>query len=132
LIMLSGAIYWRSASTGYQVVLAPEGVAATAVDYTAFLAPLLFWIGCGLLALRLTSAALRAGRVSLTKMLAPLAGRLAPPAAAALSRENRRVAAGAALVALAFAFAAATSIFNTTYNAQLLVDAELTNGADIT
>ena len=39
LIMLAGAIYWRSASTGYQVVLAPEGVAATAVDYTAFLAP---------------------------------------------------------------------------------------------
>ncbi|HKN30337.1 MAG TPA: FtsX-like permease family protein [Roseiarcus sp.] len=132
LIMLAAAVYWHSASTGYQVVLAPEGVAATAIDYTAFLAPLLFWIGCWLLALRLTSAALRVGRVGLTKMLAPLAGRLAHPAAAALSRQNRRVAAGAALVALAFAFAAATSIFNSTYNAQLLVDAQLTNGADVT
>src|SRR5205809_2460781 len=43
-----------------------------------------------------------------------------------------RIATGTALVALAFAFAAATAIFNATYNAQLLVDAQLTNGADVT
>ena len=92
----------------------------------------MFWIGCGLLALRLTSAALRAGRAMLESALEPLAGRLANAAAAALSRQNARVAAGASLVALAAAFAVATSLFNTTYNAQLLVDAQLTNGADVT
>ena len=42
------------------------------------------------------------------------------------------MATGVALVALAFAFATATAIFNTTYNAQSRVDAELTNGADVT
>ncbi|MHB1250362.1 MAG: hypothetical protein ACYCZL_13350, partial [Polaromonas sp.] len=32
---------------------------------------------------------------------------------------------------MAFAFATSTAIFNTTYHAQALVDAELTNGADV-
>jgi len=132
LIAVAGAIFWHSASTGYQVVLAPEGVASASVDYTAFLAPLFFWTGCGLLVLRLSGAALRTGQSTMRMALAPLAGRLAAPVAAALSRQHARLAAGAALVALAFAFAAAIAIFNTTYNVQLLVDARLTNGADVT
>src|SRR5262245_45097906 len=53
LIVIGAGFYWRSAATGYQVVLAPEGVAATAVDYTAFLAPLLIAVGLGLATLRL-------------------------------------------------------------------------------
>ena len=36
------------------------------------------------------------------------------------------------MTALAFAFAASTAIFNATYEAQARVDAELTNGADVT
>ena len=132
LILAAVGIFWHSASTGYQVVLAPEGVAATAVDYTAFLAPLLFWTGGGLLALRLVGIGLLKGRAPLTSLLTPLAGNLASPAAASISRQHRRIAAGAALAALAFAFAAATAIFNATYNGQLLVDAQLTNGADVT
>ena len=131
LIFAAGAIYWHSASTGYQVVLAPEGVAATSVDYTAFLAPLLFWIGCGLLVLRLCQTALAKGSAGLTILLKPLAGRVAVPAAASLSRQSGRLGAGAALAALAFSFAAATAIFNATYDAQALVDAQLTNGADV-
>ena len=49
--MLAGAglFFWQSASTGYQIVLAPEGVAATSVDYKAFIAPALFWLGMALL-----------------------------------------------------------------------------------
>jgi putative ABC transport system permease protein len=39
---------------------------------------------------------------------------------------------GIALIALAFAFATSTAVFNATYNAQARVDAELTNGADVT
>ncbi|SED19214.1 putative ABC transport system permease protein [Rhizobiales bacterium GAS188] len=132
LLILSAIAFWRSASTGYQVVLAPEGVAATSVDATAFLAPLLFWIGAGLLALRVGRAAVAAGRSVLVRALRPLAGRLADPVAASLSRQNVRIASGAALAALAISFATATAIFNTTYNAQLLVDAQLTNGADVT
>ena len=41
------------------------------------------------------------------------------------------VARGVVLVALAFSFATSTAVFNTTYNAQARVDAELTNGADV-
>ena len=131
LLALAALIFWHSASTGYQVVLAPEGVATAAVDYTAFLAPLLFWTGCGLLILRLAETALRNGRTVLKMLFAPLSTRLSGPIAAALSRQHRRIAEGTALVALAFAFAAATAIFNTTYNVQQLVDARLTNGADV-
>ena len=131
LIALAALIFWHSASTGYQVVLAPEGVASVAVDYTAFLAPLLFWTGCGLLILRLAGAALRNGRPALQWLLAALNPRLSGIIAAALSRQHRRIARGTALVALAIAFAAATAMFNTTYNVQQLVDARLTNGADV-
>ena len=57
-----GARLLANRGTGYQLVLAPEGVAAVSVDYSAFLAPLLFWLGMGLLAIRLTRLSLRRGR----------------------------------------------------------------------
>ncbi len=131
LLAIAGAIWWRSSAGGYQLVLAPEGVASTAVDYTAFLAPLCFWIGAALLTLRLARTALRHGRRPLAALVAPFAGRVATPVAASLSRRHGRLAAGAALVAIAVSFAVATSVFNATYDAQQLVDACLTNGADV-
>ena len=132
LLALAAAFYWRSAATGYQVVLAPEGVAATAVDYTAFLAPLLLWSGLALLGVRLVGVGLRQGRPVLAKGLRPVAGRLADVVAATFGRQGRRLTAGIGLAALAFAFASSTAIFNATYEAQARVDAELTNGADVT
>lgn len=133
LLGVAGVIYWRSAATNYQVVLAPEGVTATAVDYTAFLAPLLFWIGAVLLVLRLCALGLRHGRGALAGGFARarIGGALAPLVAASLSRQSRRIAAGAALVTLAISFAFATAIFNRTYEGQARVDALLTNGADV-
>src|SRR5262249_38291923 len=52
-IVLGGAmlLFWRTASTGYQIVLAPEGVPQTAVAYESFLAPLGIWVGAALLLL---------------------------------------------------------------------------------
>ncbi|HEX4768535.1 MAG TPA: FtsX-like permease family protein [Lichenihabitans sp.] len=132
LLVIAGLLVWRVAQTGYQIVLAPEGVAATSVDYTAFLAPLCLWIGAGLLVLRLASLALGAGRTVLAAALRPLAKRLSDPVAASIARQNRRIAGGVALATLAFAFATAVAVFAATYNAQSLVDAELTNGADVT
>jgi putative ABC transport system permease protein len=52
--------------------------------------------------------------------------------AATFGRQGPRLTAGIGLAALAFAFAASTAIFNATYEAQARVDAELTNGADVT
>ncbi|WCK79834.1 FtsX-like permease family protein [Agrobacterium fabrum] len=132
LLALATAFYWRSAASGYQVVLAPEGVAATAVDYTAFLAPVLLWTGLALLAMRLVGAGLRHGRPVIARGLRPVAGRLADVVAATFGRQGRRLTAGIGLAALAFAFAASTAIFNATYETQARIDAELTNGADVT
>ncbi len=132
LLALAAAFYWRSAASGYQVVLASEGVAATAVDYTAFLAPVLLWTGLALLAVRLVGAGLRHGRTVTARGLRPVAGSLADVVAATFGRQSPRLTAGVGLAALAFAFAASTAIFNATYEAQARVDAELTNGADVT
>jgi putative ABC transport system permease protein len=60
-----------------------------------------------------------------------LAKGLAHVVSGSLSRQRALVAKGLILVALAFSFAVSTSVFNTTYNGQARVDAELTNGSDI-
>ena len=131
--IIFGAIaFWSTAKSGYEIVLAPEGVAQTSVHYEAFLAPLCLWIGLGLLSVRFSTLALGPGRRAIAAAIAPMSRDLSPLVAASLSRQRIRMARGVALVALAFAFATATAIFNTTYNAQSRVDAELTNGADVT
>jgi putative ABC transport system permease protein len=62
----------------------------------------------------------------------PLAGTLAPTVAAGLARSRRLVTRGAVVLALAVAFAVSTGVFDATYQQQALVDARLTNGADVT
>ena len=131
-LAIGAIVFWMVAKTGYQIVLAPEGVAQTSVHYEAFLAPLCLWVGAGLLWVRLSRLALGPGQGVVATVLRPMSAALAPIIAASLSRQQQRMAAGVALVALAFAFATATAIFNTTYNAQSRIDAELTNGADVT
>ena len=132
LLAMSGLLFWQSASTGYQIVLAPEGVAATAVDYKAFLAPALFWIGLALLTVRLADGLISRNGLLLHGIVRPFSGALAPIVAAALSRQSRRLTTGIAMTALAISFATSTAIFNATYNQQARVDAELTNGSDVT
>ncbi|VBB08285.1 abc transporter permease protein domain [Lucifera butyrica] len=125
-------IFWQSAAGGYQLVLAPEGVPQTAVNYFAFLAPFLLWIGGILFLARCFDILFSRGKGILAKLFRPLAGRLAYLAAASLIRQRRLIVRTIALVSLTVAFAVSTAIFNTTYQGQTLVDAELTNGADVT
>ncbi len=131
LLAISALIFWRTASTGYQVVLVPEGVAGTSVAYETFLAPLCLWCGVALLAMRLWSSGLMRGRRFFTSLLRPIAKNLSGVVAASLGRQAVRVTQGVVMVALAFSFATSTAVFNTTYNAQSRVDAQLTNGADV-
>lgn len=131
-LALAGVVFWQTAAGGYQVVLATEGVSAISVDYNAFLAPLLLWIGAGLLTIRLVRLLLDRGRRATTALAAPITGGVAPAVAASLARQRRRLSLGAAFVALTLAFAVSTAIFNTTYQGQARVDALLTNGADVT
>ncbi|WP_034629895.1 FtsX-like permease family protein [Desulfotruncus alcoholivorax] len=133
IILAAGAVeLWHTAGTGYQLVLAPEGVASVSVHYEAFLAPLCLWLGGMLLISRLGEGFLKHGRGWLAKTLKPAAQKLSGLVAAYLCRQRGLVTRGMVLVALAVSFAVSTSVFNTTYNAQSRVDAELTNGADVT
>lgn len=132
LLAASAVAFWQTASTGYQVVLAPEGVPQSSVAYETFIAPVCLWLGVGLLTMRLWSSILGRGRRVVAAGLRPLSGSLSGVVAASLSRQRSLVVRGLVLVALAFSFATSTAVFNTTYNAQSRVDAELTNGADVT
>ncbi|MHB8652862.1 MAG: FtsX-like permease family protein [Terriglobia bacterium] len=132
LLVISGLVYWRAASSGYQIVLTPEGVAQTSVSYVSFLAPLTLWIGVGLLVTRMFRHGLAAGRAFIAHLFRPLTRSMASIVAASVSRQARLISRGVVLVTLAYSFAVSTAVFNTTYNAQSRVDAELTNGSDVT
>ncbi|MDX6699527.1 MAG: putative transport system permease protein [Solirubrobacteraceae bacterium] len=131
-LAVAGLVYWQSSRNGYQLVLAPEGVPQVQVNWYALLAPVLAWIGGGLLAYRIAEGVLAHGRGPLGRALRPVAGRLAPIVAATLGRERRLLARSVTLLALTLAFAGSTAVFNSTYKQQAEVDARLTNGADVT
>lgn len=130
-LIASGLVYWQASRGGYHLVLAPEGLPQVSVNWYALLAPVLAWVGLGLLAYRLADLLLTRGRWVLGRALRPIAGRLSPTVAASMSRQRRLLARSIALVALTVAFAASTAVFNSTYQQQAEVDARLTNGADV-
>jgi putative ABC transport system permease protein len=132
LLATAGVVFWRSVQSGYQVVLAPEGVATISVSYSTFLAPLLFWIGAALLSWRLSNSALGRGRAAVARAARPLAGTLSAVVAASMSRQRRLLSRGLLIMALTASFAVSIAIFNQTYAAQSRVDAQLTNGSDVT
>ncbi len=132
LLAAAGIVFWLSGRNGYQLVLAPEGVPGIAVSYWAFAGPALLWAGAGLLAWRLTDLLLGRGRRLIGAGLGPIAGNLASTAAAMMARQRRPLTHAIVLLGLALTFAASTATFNATYQAQADVDAQLTNGADVT
>jgi putative ABC transport system permease protein len=133
LLVAAGLIVFRmSGQNKYTLVLAPEGVPTIAVSYWAFLGPTLAWLGCGLLCWRIADAILFRGRRLVSVAIRPAVGALAPASASMLTRRRRVVARSTVLVALALAYAYSTATFNATYLQQAEVDAQLTNGADVT
>ncbi len=124
-------VFWVSSSDNYTLVLAPEGVATISVSYWAFLGPALLWLGGAMVLWRLATWALAHGQRPLGRLIAPLTGRLAKPAAATMSRQRRPLTRSIVLLALAISFAASTATFNATYQQQAEADAQLTNGADV-
>lgn len=132
LIAIALAVFWATGRNHYTLVLAPEGVPTLSVSYWAFLAPAFAWVGAALLAWRLADLILGPGRRVLATLLRPAAGNLASTSAALLSRQRRVIAGSAVLVGLALSFAISTATFNATYRQQAEVDAQLTNGADVT
>jgi putative ABC transport system permease protein len=131
-LVIAGLVYWQAAAGGYQLVLAPEGVPQVSVNWYALLAPVLGWIGAGLLAYRLTDLLLRRARAPLAGAFRPVGGALATTVVATMQRQRRLLARSVALVAVAVGFAGSTAVFDATYQQQAAVDARLTNGADVT
>ncbi len=132
LLAVAGLLFWQAVRSGYLVVLAPEGVPTISVSFFTLLAPLCLWVGAALFTWRLARASLVRGRRAIAGASRPIAGRLAGVVAAAMTRQRRVLSRGLVLVALAGAFAMSTAVFDSTYRAQARVDAELTNGADVT
>lgn len=133
-LLLAGAamVFYATTGRGYQLVLAPEGVPAISVSYWAFAGPALLWIGAGLLTWRLADLLLGRGRPLIAAALRPVTGQLAGTIVAGLSRARRPLVRGIVMLTLAVAFAASTATFNATYRQQAEIDAQLTNGADVT
>jgi putative ABC transport system permease protein len=132
LLVIGAVSFANSANTGYKLVLAPEGVAQTSVHYEAFIAPFCLWLGGTLLFMRILSIALDKGKLIFANMFRPVAHNLSHVVSSSFSRQSKLLVRGIILVSLAFSFATSTAVFNTSYNAQGLVDAQLTNGADVT
>lgn len=129
-ILLAGAAFafFLTARSGYQVVLAPEGVPSTQVNFAALAGPALAWPGLALLIWRITAwvTGRRTGRWSRTGSDG------APELVAATLRQRRRVIArGAAGLAVALGLAFSTAIFTATYDAQSRLDVALTVGSDV-
>ena len=129
-VLLVGAAisFALTARNGYQVVLAPEGIPQTQVNYAALTGPALAWPGLALLVWRVTAYVngRRTGRWS-------RGGKgTAPELEAAAIRQRRRVIArGAAGLAVAVGLTVSTAIFTSTYQAQSRLDVALTVGSDV-
>jgi putative ABC transport system permease protein len=134
LLLLGGSafVFWEAVKSGYQVVLAPEGVPSISVDYFTLLAPVFLWAGAALFVRRLSRFFLVTGRPIVAKAARPMSGGLADVVAASMSRQQRLLTRGLQIVALTVTFALSTAIFDATFAAQARVDAQLTNGSDVT
>ncbi|MCU1380963.1 MAG: transporter integral rane protein, partial [Acidimicrobiales bacterium] len=132
LLVAAALVLWASSRNHYQLVLAPEGVPTVSVNYWTLAGPLLFWLGAGAAVWRLSELLLGRGRRTMRGALRPIAGNLAGPVSSSLAGRRRALAGTVALIALTLTFAISTSVFNATYRQQALVDAVLTNGADVT
>jgi putative ABC transport system permease protein len=130
IIFLAGAAlaFALTARSGYHVVVVPEGVPVTSVNYAALLGPALAWPGLVLLGWRLTAVA--ASRRSGRRLPHPAGA--APELVAAMVRRRRLVIArGAAALAAALGLGVSTAIFTATYDRQSTVDVALTVGSDV-
>jgi putative ABC transport system permease protein len=131
LTVAAGLVVWSTTRSGYNVVVAPEGVPTISVSYAALAGPALAWLAGTLVLGWFAGRALGSGSRVVKRAVRPLAGGLAGLVASWLVRLRSVVLRSVTLLAIAVAFAVSTSIFNASFRAQSEVDAELTNGADV-
>ena len=128
-LVLSGLIYWLTATTGFSAVVNPDSNPTLSLSIYMFFAPALLWIGATLLLVRLRG-----------RLFAGLAWRMAKRGSrdgrsfllASASRRGAAINRGLILVGLLLAFGVSLGVFAATYDQQAGVDAQLTLGADVT
>jgi putative ABC transport system permease protein len=128
-LVVSGLIYWLTASTGFSAVVNPDSNPTLSLSVYMFFAPALLWVGATLLLVRLR------GRALSWVIARAIRGRATSHRAFLLVSAGRRGAAinrGLVVVGLLLAFGVNLGIFSATYNQQVNVDAQLTLGADVT
>jgi putative ABC transport system permease protein len=124
----SGIVFWLTARGGYQVVVVPEGVPVSSVNYAALLAPALAWPGMALLVWRCTALALnRRGRRPGTDP----SGRMPDLRREVVRRRRWIVARGVTGLAIAVAVTVSAAVFTHTYDQQARLDTALTVGSDV-
>ncbi|HMH47310.1 MAG TPA: ABC transporter permease [Solirubrobacteraceae bacterium] len=129
-LVLSGLIYWLTASTGFSAVVNPDSNPTLSLSIYMFFAPALLWIGATLLMLRLRGRAVAAVARRLGERGRP-SGRRGFLLASA-SRRGESINRGLVLVGLLLAFGVSLGVFTATYDQQSAVDSQLTLGADVT
>ncbi len=128
-LVVSGLIYWLTATTGFAAVVNPDSNPTLSLSVYMFFAPALLWIGATLLLVRLR------GRLLGWALGGATGGRARTPRAFLLASAGRRSTAvnrGLIVVGLLLAFGVSLSIFTATYDQQANVDAQLSLGADVT
>lgn len=129
-LVVSGLIYWLTASTGFSAVVNPDSNPTLSLSIYMFFAPALLWIGATLLLVRLR------GRVF--ELVAPRLGGGGRPRGRrdflliSAARRGAAINRGLILVGLLLAFGVSLGVFAATYDQQVGVDAQLTLGADVT
>ncbi|MBA2380543.1 MAG: FtsX-like permease family protein [Chloroflexi bacterium] len=130
LLLAAGvAVYFLTANGGVHPVVGAEGNPTVTLALSAFVGPLLIWVGGTLLLLRIAISL--AGRGTVRRILGRLAGPPGDLAGASLQARATTVAPVVVVVALAVGFATSVLLFDATYRQQQLVDARLTLGADL-
>jgi putative ABC transport system permease protein len=128
-LVVSGLIYWLTASTGFSAVVNPDSNPTLSLSVYMFFAPALLWIGATLLLVRLRGGALAwtAKRFAGSRPSSLLGFVLA-----SAGRRGAAINRGLVTVGLLLAFGVNLGIFAATYNQQARADAQLTLGADVT
>ncbi|WP_436531603.1 ABC transporter permease [Actinoplanes sp. HUAS TT8] len=129
-LLLAGSaiVFWLTARGKYQVVVVPEGVPVTSVNYAALLAPALAWPGLALLIWRVTVLILdRPARIP----AADPGGRFADLRHDVVRRRRVLIARGVTGLAVAVAVTVSAAVFTHTYDQQARLDTALTVGSDV-
>ena len=130
-LVVSGLIYWLTASTGFSAVVNPDSNPSLSLSVYMFFAPGLLWIGAALLLVRVRGRFFGLGLARVRRALGDRSTNGASFVLTSAARRGPSINRGLLAVGLLLAFGVNLGIFAATYDQQVHVDAQLTLGADV-